>query len=68
MEAVEIVTIYDGPDACKKCLGWKRIADDDEQTSWKHWAELPPPSNIAVLLGLVHPIVCPRCNGTGKEP
>jgi hypothetical protein len=64
----EEIVIYDGPDACTKCLGWKKIANDDDQLSWKHWAELPPPSNIAVQLGLVFPIDCPRCLGTGKEP
>jgi hypothetical protein len=63
-----IIEIYTGPDACQKCLGWKQIANDDDQTSWKDWAELPPPSNIAVQLGLVFPIDCPRCQGSGKEP
>jgi hypothetical protein len=65
---VNLILIYQGPDACRRCLGWKRIANDDEQASWKHWAELPPPSNIAVQLGMVFPIGCPRCQGTGKEP
>jgi hypothetical protein len=65
---VKVIEIYTGPDMCQKCLGWKRIANDDEQLSWKHWAELPPPSNIAVQLGLVFPIDCPRCRGSGKEP
>ncbi len=62
------VIIYTGDDACQQCIGWKRIANDDEQSSWKHWAEIPPPSNIAVQLGLVFPIECPRCQGTGVEP
>lgn len=62
------IVIYYGPGPCQKCLGWKHIANDDEQSSWKHWAELPPPSNLAVQLGLVFPIDCPRCQGTGKEP
>src|SRR5256885_1264038 len=57
-EGVDMIQIYAGPDACKKCLGWMRIANDEEQSSWKHWAELPPPSNLAVQLGLVYPIVC----------
>lgn len=62
------IVIYHGPDACQKCLGWKHIANDDAQTSWKHWAELPPPENLAVQLGMVFPIVCPRCKGSGIEP
>lgn len=63
----ELVVIYDGPDACTKCLGWKRIANDDDQSPWKFWAELPPPSNLAVQLGLVVPIECPACHGTGRK-
>lgn len=64
---MDIIVIYDGPDACPKCLGWKRIANDDEQTPWKHWAELPTPSNLSVVLGLVYPIECPVCHGTGRK-
>lgn len=63
-----IIEIYTGPDACQKCLGWKQIANDDDQSSWKFWAELPPPSNLAVQVGMVFPIDCPRCQGSGKEP
>ena len=65
---VDIITIYDGPDACQQCLGWKRIDDGSEGTSWKHWAELSAPANLAVQLGVVKPIECPRCAGTGREP
>lgn len=66
--AAMIIEIYAGPDACQKCFGWKKIANDDDQSSWKFWAELPAPSNLAVLAGLVFPIDCPRCLGSGKEP
>lgn len=65
---MELITIYEGPDRCNKCLGWKRVANDEDQTPWKHWAELAPPSNLAVVLGLVYPIECPRCHGSGREP
>lgn len=63
-----MITIYDGDNACERCLGWKRIDDGDEGVSWKYWAELPTPSNIAIQLGIVKPITCPHCNGTGIEP
>jgi len=63
----DLVMIYEGPDACQQCLGWKRVANDDERSSWKHWAELPAPENIAVRLGLVYPVECPRCQGSGRE-
>lgn len=61
----EVVEIYTGPDACPHCLGWKRIASGEEGASWKHWAELPSPEDLAVRLGVVYPIECPSCKGTG---
>ena len=64
----ELVVIYNGTDACRQCLGWKRIANDDEHSSWKHWPELPAPSNAAVALGIIYPIECPRRGGSGEEP
>ena len=61
------VVIYKGADVCVQCLGWKRV-DNGEFQSWKYWAELPPQSRVAITMGIVKPVVCPRCNGTGKEP
>ncbi|NOY07097.1 MAG: hypothetical protein GXO82_10805 [Chlorobi bacterium] len=65
--SVSITDIYEGANACKQCLGWKRV-DDGEKQSWKYWAELPAPIRLAVTLGLVRPVECPRCHGTGREP
>jgi hypothetical protein len=31
------------------------------------WEDLPPGSDIAVRIGLVVPIPCPDCGGTGKR-
>lgn len=64
---MDIVTIYNGTDVCPKCLGWKRVADSEDGESWKFWAELPAPSNLAVVAGLVKPIECPACHGTGQR-
>jgi hypothetical protein len=64
----DLVVIYDGDDKCTGCLGWKRVNNGDEGISWKYWAEIPAPSNIAVQLGIVRAIECPRCRGTGVEP
>lgn len=63
----EPVQIYEGADACGRCLGWKMV-DNGEMQSWKHWAELPQRSAVAIQLGLVRPIECPDCKGTGREP
>lgn len=65
---MEIVTIYQGNDVCTRCQGWKRIDNGSEGISWKYWAELPAGSDIAVKLGIVKPIECPRCKGSGQEP
>lgn len=64
----QVIIVYDGSDPCSRCLGWKYVANSDEGESWKYWAELPPPSNLAVMLGVIFPIECPRCKGTGQEP
>ena len=62
----DVVVIYDGSNPCRTCLGWKRV-DDGEGYSWKYWATLPAPSNIAVQIGMVKPVKCPDCQGTGVE-
>ena len=64
---MNIVIIYDGKNACKRCLGWKKV-DEAEQQSWKYWAEMPEQSKIAIKVGLVKPIDCADCGGTGIQP
>lgn len=51
---------------CPKCLGEGKVANSDDQEPWSMWTNLPLKSAAAVLVGLVKPIDCPRCNGTGK--
>lgn len=63
---MNLILIYEGDDACEQCLGWKMVADAGQE-SWKYWAELPAQSRLAVAMGIVKPVLCPRCNGTGKE-
>lgn len=52
-------------DACSKCRGCGQIADDDDGTPWTFWAELKFPENMSIVAGLVKPIPCPSCKGTG---
>jgi hypothetical protein len=52
---------------CSRCAGCGKIASDEEGTPWKYWLELPLKSAIAVVAGLVRPVVCPACGGTGKR-
>jgi len=50
---------------CQRCDGCGKI-DDGEGLPWKYWAELPLQSSTAVLIGLVKPLTCPGCGGSGK--
>jgi hypothetical protein len=50
---------------CPKCDGCGRIADSEDGEPWTVWESLPHGSNIAVVLGVVKPIQCPRCGGRG---
>ena len=53
---------------CPKCDGCGQIANDDEETPWRAWLELPLKSGHSVLTGIVKPLLCPVCNGKGKVP
>jgi len=52
---------------CLKCRGCGQVANSEAQEAWMYWEELPPGSDAAVRMGLVKPIPCPRCGGSGKE-
>lgn len=52
---------------CAKCMGCGWVADTADQEPWSMWANLPPESAIAARIGLVQPIRCPQCEGSGKE-
>ena len=52
---------------CRRCDGCGQIANSDDGEAWVIWEELPAPSNLAVQMGLVKPIPCPDCDGTGKK-
>ncbi len=52
---------------CTKCEGCGQVADTEDQEPWVYWSTLPPQSAAAVAMGLVKPIPCPQCGGTGKQ-
>jgi hypothetical protein len=52
---------------CDRCEGCGKI-DNGDGAPWTAWLSLPLQSSAAVLMGLVKPIPCPDCNGTGVEP
>lgn len=53
------------PTKCANCDGCGQIANDSEGTPWTYWANLPVKSAAAVLIGLVRPVTCPNCDGSG---
>lgn len=53
------------PPACQKCDGCGQIADSEDGEPWTAWSSLPPGSDLAVRMGLVNPIECPVCGGSG---
>ena len=50
---------------CMKCDGCGRVADDDEETPWRYYEELPVKNAAAVFMGLITPKPCPECGGSG---
>ena len=52
---------------CPTCNGCGLVANDDQQTPWNEWASLPVGgAGAAVVLGLVRPLPCPQCGGSGR--
>lgn len=51
---------------CNRCDGCGKIANSEDGEPWTVWTSLPLHSSAAVLAGIVRPITCPDCNGTGK--
>lgn len=52
---------------CTKCLGCGKVANSDDQEPWSMWEDLPEQSKLAIRIGLVAPMTCPRCGGSGEE-
>lgn len=52
---------------CSRCRGCGQIANSEDGEPWIDWESLPEPSKLAMRLGLVAPIPCPECEGTGEQ-
>lgn len=55
-------------DVCAKCDGCGQVANSEDGEPWKEWEQLPEQSRASVHLGLVKPLTCPNCGGTGYPP
>jgi hypothetical protein len=53
---------------CQKCNGCGKIANSQQQEPWTYWENLPVKNAIAIISGIVKPIECPTCKGTGYAP
>lgn len=53
---------------CTKCGGCGRGANTDGQEPWTQFERLPPGSDFVVRIGLIKPMECPACKGTGGNP
>lgn len=53
---------------CTRCDGCGRIADCETGEPWTAWQDLPPGGDLAVRAGIVKPIPCPDCSGSGRCP
>jgi RecJ-like exonuclease len=53
---------------CQHCEGCGKVADTDEREPWTAWTSVPLHSSIAVVMGMVKPIPCEYCKGTGVDP
>lgn len=51
---------------CERCDGCGRVANSEDAEPWTVWESMPPGSDLAVRLGLVRPVPCPECKGTGE--
>jgi hypothetical protein len=49
---------------CSRCDGCGQIASSDDGEPWTMWLELPPGSDLAVRMGIVYPLPCPKCSAT----
>lgn len=50
---------------CFRCDGCGQIANTNDQEPWSAWEKLPESAKLAVRLGIVSPIPCHDCDGTG---
>jgi hypothetical protein len=50
---------------CERCAGCGKIADSEDGEPWTSWTSLPLNASLAVVMGIVKPIDCPKCGGKG---
>jgi len=51
---------------CTACAGCGQVANSEDREPWTFWLDLPLKSAAAVALGLVRPVPCDGCGGSGQ--
>lgn len=51
---------------CERCDGCGNVANTRNGEPWTEWSTLPPGSDLAVRAGIVRPVSCPSCGGSGE--
>lgn len=51
---------------CPTCDGCGKVANTRRGEPWTEWTSLPLLSSAAVLSGIVRPVSCVRCGGSGR--
>lgn len=51
---------------CQRCDGCGKIANSERGEPWTVWENIPEESKMAIKLGVVKPLMCPDCNGSGE--
>lgn len=51
---------------CARCEGCGQLANTDKAEPWTAWTSLPPGNDLAVRMGLVVPVPCYACDGSGS--
>ena len=54
---------------CPRCDGCGQLADTEIHepwTAWTPWLSLPMSRSMELMMGMVSPVDCPVCGGSGK--
>jgi hypothetical protein len=51
---------------CNQCNGEGKVANDEGHTPWSYWENLPESSKMAIRMGIIWAITCPKCGGAGR--
>lgn len=52
---------------CYRCDGCGQVANTKDMEPWSAWEALPKASKLAIRMGIVSPVPCPTCRGSGKK-